>query len=203
MSDSVSGASWNEAVFELLGGQMVVVPTDTVYGIAVRVDDGDALNRLFDLKGRDRAKPIAVLVASPDEAERLGIFDERSRRLAEHFWPGAMTLVVNRQPAFVHELGGGRGTIGIRCPNHRDMLDLLERTGPLAVTSANVSGATTPHTAAGVSAELGDQVALVVDGGTLGGAPSTVVDCTTEFPDVLREGPISRADLRAALADLT
>ncbi len=203
MSDSAWRASWNEAVIELLGGKMVVVPTDTVYGIAVRVDDADALSRLFELKGRDRAKPIAVLVASPDDAESLGIFNEPSRRLAEHFWPGAMTLIVNRQPAFVHHLGGGRATIGIRCPNHQDMLDLLERTGPLAVTSANISGESTPHTAAGVRAALGDRVAVVVDGGTLGGAPSTVVDCTTGFPDVLREGPISRADLRAALADLT
>jgi len=201
MSTSLN-KSWADAVEALSAGSMVVVPTDTVYGIAVRVHDRDALCRLFDMKGRDRSKPIAVLVASSAAAEELGVFDERSRCLAASFWPGAMTIVVNRQTSFVHDLGGARHTIGLRCPNHPEMLELLAQTGPLAVTSANLSGEVTPHTIAGVAGRLGEQISVFIDGGTLGGSASTVVDCTTDFPDVLREGPISRADLRAALAAL-
>jgi tRNA threonylcarbamoyl adenosine modification protein (Sua5/YciO/YrdC/YwlC family) len=197
-----TGDGWSTAAEALRDGQVVVVPTDTVYGVGVGAWDAVALDRLFRLKGRDRGKPVAVLVADLDQAERIGRFDAVSRRLAERFWPGALTIVLARQPAFTSRLGGDRTSVGLRCPHHPALVALLAEVGPLAVTSANRSGRPTPSTAAEAAAELDGEVAVVVDGGTLAGVASTVVDCSGPFPEVLREGPVSREQIRTAIADL-
>lgn len=200
--DEAGGAGWGSAADALRAGQVVVVPTDTVYGVGVVAADPEALDRLFQLKGRDRTKPVAVLVADLEQAETVARFDVISRRLAERFWPGALTMVLSRQPSFTSKLGGDRASVGLRCPHHPALAELLAEVGPLAVTSANLSGRPTPSTAAEAAAELGGEAAVVVDGGTLAGVASTVVDCTGPFPEVLREGPVSREQIRTAIADL-
>lgn len=193
---------WAAVLADLAVGRVVVVPTDTVYGLAVRAEDADAVASLFRLKSRDNGRPMAVLVTDIAQAEAIGRFGQVANRLAERFWPGGLTLVVPRAVGFDARLGGDRVTVGIRCPNHDQLRALLDRSGPLVVTSANLSGDRTGATAAEISALFGGGVSSVVDGGTLAGVASTVVDCCGDLPEVLREGPVSREYLRAAISDL-
>lgn len=181
-------------------GGLVAFPTDTVYGVAASIRRPQAVQQLYAIKGRPSEKAIAVLLAS---AEELGLVasqvSESTRRLAEVFWPGAVTLVVPRHPDLPREVSR-LSTVGARVPDHPLALELLRRTGPLAVTSANRSGAPSSLNASDVLAALDERVTLVIDGGTVpGGRPSTVVDCTVDPPAILRPGPISAETIQAAL----
>ncbi len=204
-AEDVSGLDrrpgWEPAAEALRRGEVVIVPTDTVYGVGVTVWNDEAVGRLFEVKGRERGKPIAVLVADVEQAERIAQLDAIARRLIERFWPGALTLVLPRRAEFTAILGGDRASVGLRCPHHPALAQLLADVGPMAVTSANRAGEPTPATAAAAAAAL-EGATVVVDGGTLGGLASTVVDCTGPFPEVLREGTVTREHIRAALSDL-
>ncbi|HEV3474320.1 MAG TPA: L-threonylcarbamoyladenylate synthase [Actinomycetota bacterium] len=185
-------------------GELVVLPTDTVYGVAARPDAEGATDRLFAAKRRPRDLTLPVLVADTDDAERIARFDGRARALAERFWPGALTMVLPRTEASLPwMLGDERDTVGIRLPADDIARALLTRTGPLAVTSANVSGEPTPATCEGVEAAFGQAVAVYLCSGTApGGRASTVVDLTGAEPVVLRRGPISpQAILDTAAGD--
>lgn len=186
-------------------GLVVAVPTDTVYGIAARIDRPEGIGRLFDLKGRRRDVAIAVLVRDAGQAAAMGLTSPAARRLAEAFWPGPLTIVVARPagPGGAKEpvaaIGGDGRTVGIRVPDHPALLALLGATGPLATTSANRSGSPTPATAGGVASIFGAGVAVYLDGGPApGGPPSTVVRDDGGTLTVLRQGPIGPEALRAA-----
>jgi len=183
-------------------GELVVFPTDTVYGIGTRPDDPAATDRLFAAKRRPRDLELPVLIAAAVIADAVGQLDERAHRLASAFWPGALTLVVPRAPAAAGwELGGYPGTVGLRVPRHPLARALLERTGPLATTSANRSGEPTPADLDGVERAFGDLVAVYLgQEGELGGAPSTVLDLTSSPPAVLRAGAIGERELAPYLA---
>ena len=179
-----------EAAAAALAGLLVVVPTDTVYGIGTRPDDHEGTRRIFEAKGRPRDMDLPVLVPSIDGAAAVGQLDDRTRDLVARFWPGPLTVVVRRtERSRAWELGGRGETIGIRMPAHSVALGVLERTGPLAVTSANRSGEPTPETCDGIEKVFGDAVAVYVcDETPLEGLASTVVDMTTDPPSVLRAG---------------
>jgi L-threonylcarbamoyladenylate synthase len=180
-------------------GDVVIVPTETVYGVAALPARRDAIARLFALKGRPQAVPIAVLVASAEQAESLAVFGPVARRLADRLWPGPLTLVVPRQPAARGlDLGGLASTVGVRCPDNDFVRALARRVGPIATTSANRHGRPTAATAAEAVASLTGDVGVVVDGGRCGGVASTVVDCTGPELQILRSGTISLDDMRAA-----
>jgi len=183
------------ALAALGAGKPVGVPTDTVYGLASDAGDAGAIQRLFELKERPADRSIAVLVADVAGAATLVELDERARRLAEHFWPGPLTIVAARAPSAPSHLGTG-DTIGVRVPDD-EVMRAIAGPAPLAVTSANLHGGPTPSTAQGV-AELFPTLGLVVDGGPRPGASSTVVDVTAAIPVVLREGPISLDEIIAA-----
>jgi L-threonylcarbamoyladenylate synthase len=178
------------AVFN--AGGLVAFPTDTVYGVAAPAFNKAGIDRLYEAKGRQNTKAISVLIGGPDQlaliTPNLG---RAANRLAQHFWPGGLTLVVSRRP----ELPGNLSplpTIGVRMPNHAFAIALLQRCGPLATTSANLSGGADPQNAQDVLAQLEGRIELVLDGGaTPGGIPSTVVDCTLAEPAILRQGAIS------------
>lgn len=193
------------AVVQLAGalgcGLVVAVPTDTVYGLAARIDHPDAIARLFELKGRRRDAAIAVLVGDMEQAGSMGLLSTRGRRLADAFWPGPLTIVAERPATLGADIGGDGRTVGLRMPDHPLLLRLLEQTGPLATTSANRSGEPTPPTAEAVAGIFGPRVSLYLDGGPSSGRPpSTVVsDVGTELA-VLRAGPVSAADLRSVAA---
>jgi tRNA threonylcarbamoyl adenosine modification protein (Sua5/YciO/YrdC/YwlC family) len=191
--------AFDEAVRLLRAGEVVALPTDTVYGVAVDAFAHGGADRLFAAKQRDRAVAIPVLVADPADLEALveGAVSLAAKRLADRFWPGALTLVLPRAEHLRdHDLGGDADTIGVRCPDHRLVRALCREVGPLATTSANRHKEPTPPDAAGVADALADAVALVLDGGSCTGAPSTVVSVTDDAVAVLREGRIPARDLR-------
>jgi tRNA threonylcarbamoyl adenosine modification protein (Sua5/YciO/YrdC/YwlC family) len=178
------------AVEVIRAGGVVGVPTDTVYGIGVDPGNEEAIGRLFELKGRPAGRPIGVLVASIEQASAIGDITGRAGELAEEHWPGPLTLVVRSKTVLPDWVGDrDAGTVGVRIPDHPVTLALLQVVGPLAVTSANVSGG--PETMNDVEARkvFGDAV-FYVEGSSRGGRASTVVDMTGEGLVVLRQGPV-------------
>jgi L-threonylcarbamoyladenylate synthase len=186
MSDGLDAA-----VKALVAGQVVAIPTDTVYGLAADAFHTGAGDRLFVVKRRPRDVDLPVLVASEEQALALATgVPDAARRLMARYWPGALTLVLPRNPDVVADLGDDEATIGLRCPDHDVPLELCRRVGPLATTSANLHGQPTATSAEEVRALFGPAVPVVVDGGTCAGSPSTVVDCTGAEPKLLRLGRI-------------
>lgn len=187
----------------LRAGAAVVVPTDTVYGVAALPAVRGATDRLFALKGRGADVPLAVLCSGADQAFELadpaGVGDD-VRRIAARLWPGPLTLVLPRRPDLGLALGEPPTTVGVRCPDHAFVRALAEAVGPLATTSANRHGEPTPATAAEAAAALGPGVVLAVDGGRCDGAPSTVVAVDADDWRVLREGSVRLSDLTDAAA---
>lgn len=180
-----------QAVEVLTGGGTVVFPTDTVYGLAANAFSTGAIEKLFQIKERERGKPIAVLLGSTEQLKKITpSLNSEARDLAVKHWPGALTLVVPRHPNLPENLSP-LPTVGVRIPDHPAALALLKAAGPLAVTSANLSGEPNTITADQVLQQLDGRIDLVLDGGpTAGGTPSTVVDLTGPKPVVLREGPV-------------
>jgi L-threonylcarbamoyladenylate synthase len=182
-------------------GGLIAFPTDTVYGVAALTSDVEAIQKLFEVKRRETGKAIAILIGNLDQLQLVtSSFNPSANRLAERFWPGPLTLVVSRHPS-LPDILSPLPTIGVRIPDHAVAIELLNITGPLATTSANISGAANSNNAEEVMANLGGSIDLILDGGTTpGGVPSTVVDCTKEPITVLRQGPISEYEIRRALA---
>ena len=180
---------------------LVAFPTDTVYGVGALAFKPEAVQRLYIVKGRSTDKAIAVLVARNSDLLRVAKeLTPAAQWLALRFWPGPVTLVVPKHPDLPKAVSA-LPTVGVRLPDHLVAKKLLELTGPLAVTSANRSGGPSSLTAAAVLAQLNGRIDLVIDGGPApGGVPSTVVDCTGAQPVILREGPISAADIERAVS---
>lgn len=183
----------------LRAGRLVAFPTDTVYGLGTTAFDDDAIQRIYLAKQRPAEKAIPVLLGGPQDLERVcAQVPPLALRLAERFWPGPLTLVVPKRAGLPPSLSADE-TIGVRMPDHSAALGLLRAAGPLAVSSANLSGQPSPSTAEQVLAQLGGRIALILDGGrTPGGAPSTVADCLGAEPRILREGPLKLSALLAA-----
>lgn len=184
-------------------GDVVALPTDTVYGLAALPGLRGATRRLFALKGRAPDVPIAVLCAGT--AQALGLAEPPSaevQRIVGRFWPGPLTVVLRRRRGIASwELGEPAGTIGLRCPDHDLVSALAREVGPLATTSANRHGEPTPPIAPMVAQVFGDDVGLVLDGGECRGAPSTVIEATGPGWRMLRPGPITAAEIEAAAGD--
>jgi L-threonylcarbamoyladenylate synthase len=179
---------------------LVAFPTDTVYGLAALAFSQECIERLYVVKGRNHTRAIAILLSQVDQLGQIAInLTSEARKLAEKFWPGPLTLVLTRNPS-VPAILSPEPTIGVRIPDHPDALRLMNHTGPLAVTSANLSGEPPANSAQEVLAQLNRRIHLVIDGGpSPGGVPSTVVDCTRPGFRVLRPGPITEEQLQAAI----
>lgn len=191
-----------EAAAEALaGGDIVGLPTDTIYGLAADPFHTGASDRLFRVKGRPRSVELPVLVADREQALALcSAVPASAVRLIERYWPGPLTLVLPRRPDLSADLGEDDATIGLRCPAHPVPLAICRLIGPIATTSANRHGSPPLASARELADELGDEVALVLDAGPCLGLPSTVVDCTGEEPRVLREGRVPAIEVtRTAL----
>ncbi|MBI4728969.1 MAG: threonylcarbamoyl-AMP synthase [Acidobacteria bacterium] len=189
------------AAAEIAGGRLVVFPTDTVYAVGADAFNAFATTMIFQAKGRPRSLPLPVLVATPAGAWALTArVPPGATALAERFWPGPLTIVLPEQEGMAWELGETGGRVAVRIPDHQDALRLIERTGPLAATSANVTGEPTPRTAAEIAGRLGHAISLYLDGGpSPREVPSTIVDLAGERPSLVREGVIGRAELERVL----
>jgi L-threonylcarbamoyladenylate synthase len=185
------------------GGELIVFPTDTVYGIGTRPDDPAATARVFEAKRRPRDLELPVLVATVTAARAVAAFDERAERLAAALWPGPLTLVLPRgADASGWDLGGDPETVGVRAPHHPLALALLAETGPLAVTSANLSGRPPAETCEELQAIFGEAVAVYLcQEGPLDGAASTVLDLAHGPATIIREGSLPREVLIELLPD--
>lgn len=196
-------AALQQAIAALERGDLVAIPTETVYGICA-LPSAAGVERLIEAKQRSAEKGIQLLIDSVEQVAALAVLGRSAEQLGRRFWPGGLTLVLDRRPdvELPELLGGGRPTLGLRLPDHDVPRALSRRLGPLAASSANVSGQPDATTAQLVAQSLGDVVALILDDGPVrGGTPSTVVDCSSAVPEprVLREGAISAADIAAAL----
>lgn len=179
-----------EALEVIRRGGIVGLPTDTVYGIGVDPTDDEAVAALYQLKGRPEARPIGVLAASFDQASMIGEITGQGAELAARHWPGALTLVVRPRVILADWVGDRHAaTVGVRVPDHPVAIELLALSGPLAVTSANRSGAAETTTADQARAVFGDTVYYLA-GTSPGGEPSTVVDVTGDHPILIRQGPV-------------
>jgi len=197
------GPGVEAAVSALRRGELAVLPTDTVYGVAADAFSPDAVARLLEAKGRGRSMPVPVLVGSWRTLD--GLVDDVTptmRSLVEAFWPGGLTLVVPQAATLLWDLGETRGTVAVRMPMHPVALAVLAETGPLAVSSANRTGLPAPTDAAEAARQLGTAVEVYLDGGTTGEAvPSTILDLTGDHPTVLREGAVTLERLREVVPD--
>jgi tRNA threonylcarbamoyl adenosine modification protein (Sua5/YciO/YrdC/YwlC family) len=193
-----------EAAAALRSGALVVLPTDTVYGVAADAFVPEAVDALLTAKGRDRSMPVPVLVASPAMLEALvDSLPETAKALTERFWPGALTLVMRHTAHLVWDLGDSKGTVAVRMPADEVAQDLIIRTGPLAVSSANRSGHPPATTVMDARLQLGAAVEVYLDGGpTKSSTASTIVDLTGERPKLLRSGVLDVEALREVVPDL-
>lgn len=204
-------AGTREARAALAKGELVVIPTDTVYGVASDAFSVGGVARLLEAKGRTRQSPPPVLVPNTQTLRALAAnVPTLVELLVDTFWPGPLTIVCEAQPSLHWDLGETHGTVALRSPEHPLTLELLRETGPLAVSSANLTGHPAPVTAAGAQAMLGESVAVYLDGGeaSAAGLASTIVDVrgltdTGGELRVLRAGPITTNDLQAVLPAVT
>lgn len=208
-SELLSGT--REARSALARGELVVLPTDTVYGVAADAFSASGVQRLLDAKGRTRQSPPPVLVPNTQTLHALAdAVPAEVEALVETFWPGALTIVLAAQPSLAWDLGETGGSVAVRMPEHPLTLEILRETGPLAVSSANKTGKAAPTTATGAQAMLGDTVSVYLDAGesSADGVASTIVDARELSSEggvlrVLRVGQISVNDLQAALPNVT
>ena len=190
------------AVTAVLKGELVVLPTDTVYGLGADAFSPGAVRRLLAAKGRGRDMPPPVLVGTVRAATALvEDMGPDGQRLIDEFWPGGLTIVCRAARSLSWDLGDTKGTVAIRMPEDTVALDLLRETGPMAVSSANLSGSESAMTAAEARDQLGEAVSVYLDGGKVsGGVASTIVDLTGPQPRLLRRGAISVGRLREVAA---
>src|SRR5215218_5099418 len=190
------------AISAVKGGRLVVLPTDTVYGVGADAFDGSAVSALLAAKGRGRDMPVPVLVGSWHTIDGLVYsVPDAARELIQAFWPGALSLVVRQAPSLQWDLGDAHGTVMLRMPLHPVALELLREVGPMAVSSANISGRPAAVTADDARQQLGDLVEVYLDAGpSEQQAASTIVDLTGVHPRVLRSGPITVESVAEVLA---
>jgi L-threonylcarbamoyladenylate synthase len=202
-SDKSNADQWERAVSLVEAGELIVFPTDTVYGIGCDPWNAEAIQRIYEAKGRETTKAIPLLLSDVSGLQiAVTSIPLAAEMLGRAFWPGALTLVLPRRPELPKILSGS-DTVAVRVPDHEELRGLIARAGgALAATSANRSGEPDTTDAESARRALSERVALVIDGGqTRGGVPSTVVDCTVSPVRVLREGAISEAAIRAVLGE--
>jgi L-threonylcarbamoyladenylate synthase len=191
----------SQALEVLNRGGLVAFPTDTVYGVGALAYDAAAVESIYTAKDRPVEKAIPVLIGGPEDLDKVAAdIPPIAARLAARFWPGALTLVVPKHPD-LPEVVSATPTVGVRVPDHPVARALLRAAGPMAVTSANLSGQANPRTAGEVGSQLNGRIPLILDGGeTPGGVPSTVVNCLGTELVILREGPVTMKDIQFVLS---
>ncbi len=193
LNEDTREESLDAATSAIREGKLIVLPTDTVYGIGADAFNADAVGRLLDAKGRGREVPPPVLVGDPNVLHALGVdFPPIVEDLVDEYWPGALTVIVKAQPSLMWDLGETAGTVALRMPNHEAALALLKKTGPLAVSSANRHGRSAATSVMTAATQLGDSVDVYLDAGDSPlGTSSTIIDATVDPIQILRHGAIT------------
>ncbi len=192
--DGTKSSSINEAVLVLRRDELVAIPTETVYGLAARASSRAAVRGIFTVKGRPATHPLILHIARVADLKKWTMdLPNVAKVLTDHYWPGPLTIVVRRNANVCDEITGGRDTVAVRCPDHEITTELLERLDDAIVApSANRFGKVSPTTAQHVAADLGHDVKIILDGGECTiGIESTIIDCTTTPPQLLRAGAIT------------
>lgn len=191
------------AVRAVRRGALVVLPTDTVYGIGADAFSADGVEALLEAKGRGRDMPVPVLVDSATTLGGVAVTTNVSDTLVEAFWPGGLTIIYAEQPSLQWDLGNTAGTVAVRMPKHDITLEVLAKTGPMAVSSANKTGQPPARTAREARDQLGDSVAAYLEAGpTKDDVPSTIVDCTGPAPRMVRAGAVSLEELQEVVPEI-
>lgn len=201
MKTEIIPASEIQYALEILqSGGIIAFPTDTVYGLGAPAFNNAAIESIYTAKGRPLEKAIPILIGDLSDLDKIARnIPNMTLRFASCFWPGPLTCIVPKKQTLPSAVSA-TSTVAVRIPDHHDARALLHAAGPMAVTSANISGQPSPSTAQEVYEHLNGRIPLILDGGkTKGGVPSTLVDCTGEKPVILREGPITLAELLAVL----
>ena len=195
---------YQQAAEVLRAGGVLALPTDTVYGLCAMAADAGAVERVYQVKGRDPAQPLPIFVASIKQAALIVQTNAAAETLAAVFWPGALTIVMRRRAGYQSRALAGGDTVGVRVPDDPGLRELAAQLGPLTGTSANLAGREECHTAEEVHAQLGDAVDLIIDAPIRAtGVPSTIVDCTDAVcVRVVRDGAIGRDAIAAAVAGI-
>lgn len=198
---ATNGDAISHALKILNRGGLVAFPTDTVYGVGALAFNAPAVESIYAAKDRPVEKAIPILIGNPEDLDKVTAdIPPIAAKLAARFWPGPLTLVVPKHPD-LPDVVSTAPTVGVRVPDHPVARALLHAAGPMAVTSANISGEASPRTAGEVSRQLSGRIPLILDGGeTPGGIPSTVVNCLGTEPVILREGPVTLKDIQFVLA---
>jgi L-threonylcarbamoyladenylate synthase len=202
MKTEIIPASEIQTALQILqSGGIVAFPTDTVYGLGALAFNNNAIESIYTVKDRPIEKAIPILIGNLSNLDKVAKdIPNMALRFAARFWPGPLTCVIPKKQTLPSAVSA-TPTVAVRIPDHHDARSLLRAAGPMAVTSANISGKPSPSTAQEVYNQLNGRIPLILDGGkTKGGIPSTLVDCTGKEPVILREGPISLSELLAALS---
>jgi L-threonylcarbamoyladenylate synthase len=202
MKTEIIPASEIQTALQILqSGGIVAFPTDTVYGLGALAFNNNAIESIYTAKDRPIEKAIPILIGNLSDLNKVAEdIPNMALRFAARFWPGPLTCVIPKKQTLPSAVSA-TPTVAVRIPDHHDARSLLRAAGPMAVTSANISGKPSPSTAQEVYNQLNGRIPLILDGGkTKGGIPSTLVDCTGKEPVILREGPISLSELLAALS---
>ncbi len=200
-TEIVPASEIKRALEVLKNGGLVAFPTDTVYGVGALAFDNAAIESIYTAKDRPIEKAIPILIGGMNDLDKVAVdIPNMARIFASRFWPGPLTCIVPKKQTLPLAVSA-TSTVAVRIPDHPHARALLIAAGPMAVTSANISGQPSPVTAMEVFNQLNGRIPLILDGGTTpGGVPSTLVDCTGEQPIILREGPISLDDLLAVIS---
>ena len=189
----------NKIVKLLNNGKIVAIPTETVYGLAVKYNDKEALNNLFIAKNRPENKSVTLMVPTIQDIEKYAYVNDSAKKVIHHFMPGMITLIFNKKENVSKEMTCGRNTIGIRIPNHQLMLEILDQVGPMLVTSANLSGSPNTTNTQEVLDQLNNRIDAVVEGNANSTIASTVVDVSSNEIKILREGQITLKEIEEVL----
>ena len=191
----------SKAIYALKNGDVIVYPTDTLYGLGADIHNDHAIRKVFRIKKRPFNDPLSVAVSDFDEVEKIAKTDERTQKLVEQFLPGKLTLILEKKSSVSDTITGGLKNIAIRIPDNKIAMEILSNFGPITATSANIHGLKTPYIINEINMQLKENVAVYLDDGKLEGEPSTIVDLTNNEVKILRKGAIPEKDVLDAISN--
>jgi L-threonylcarbamoyladenylate synthase len=185
----------SESIQALKNGEIIVYPTDTLYGLGADIFNRGAVKKIFNIKKRPYSNPLSVAVATYQEINNIAYTNEIIKKIVKHFLPGPLTILLKKKDIVPNIVTGGLEKIAVRIPKNTIALELLTRFGPLTATSANIHGIKTSHVINDIKMQFNDTVSSYIDNGRLDGDPSTIVDLTSKKPIILRHGKIKKEDI--------